>query len=106
MSLPTKQTEEMCPNCKTVVLVNKNWCPHCGYNKHNIEFGGSNQGRYRFSWIWFLCLFILGPLASWGFLAFNMNNDVISAALILLMLSLGSGFILLIWNLLEGKNFS
>jgi hypothetical protein len=103
--IPPEPAEDKCPNCENVILTNNNWCSKCGYNKHNIEFGGNNRGYYRFSWLSFLFLFGVIPLASCGgCLVSKMSDTMAYIGFYVFVLSIITGVILIIWNLIEGRD--
>ena len=78
MSIPPELEGEPCPNCGKLIQVNTNWCPSCGYGSPPANISNNYRGRYRFSWVWFLSLFILVPIASCGGCLVYANSSAVS----------------------------
>ena len=115
MSIPPQLEGEPCPNCGKLIHVNTNWCPSCGYGSPQTNTSNNYQGRYRFSWVWFLCLFILVPIASCGGCLVYANSSAVSTGkgdvgpmfmivtLGIQCLSIIVGIGLLLYNVIKGR---
>lgn len=104
MTEPPILEGEQCPNCGKSILVGNNWCPHCGYNKQNIGYTDQSKGKYPFSWIWFASLFFLVPLAACGgCLLVGAQGNLMSIALVTMILGWVVGICLLFYNGIKGR---
>jgi len=115
MSIPPVLEGEPCPNCGKLIQVNTNWCTACGYGTAKPGMSPIYRGRYRFSWIWFLSLFVLVPIASCGGCLVYANSSVVSTGkgdvgpmfmivtLGIQCLSIIVGIGLLLYNAIKGR---
>lgn len=78
MNVPPPLEGDPCPNCGKKIHENTNWCSSCGFGTPGFGISDYSKGKYCFSWVWFLCLFVLVPIAACGGCFVYANSSAVS----------------------------
>jgi hypothetical protein len=115
MSIPPKLEGELCPKCGSPIQSGTAWCSFCGQGTSRLGKSFHDGGKYPFSWIWFVSLFVLIPIATCGGCIVFGNSSAVSTgkgdvgpmfmvvAFAIQCLSLIVGLGLLVYNGVKGR---
>ena len=106
---PKLDDTKPCPNCQKPILASATWCPNCG-----TDLASKTRPRYPIGWFWFALCFLILPFVSVGScfvaVAISLNNTsspagniVALVSTIVMVGSILSGFVLLIYNGIKGR---